>query len=41
MSDEKQNAEKVKDPFSKPDGTPFTGFAKPYLDFIDNGKYLS
>jgi len=28
----------VKDSFSKPSGTPFTGFAKPYLDFIDKGK---
>jgi hypothetical protein len=38
MSDEKQDLEKIQKTFSKLEGTPFTNFSKPYLDFIGKGK---
>ncbi|MDR2499825.1 MAG: hypothetical protein LBD37_01930 [Treponema sp.] len=38
MSDAKQNFGEMKGAFSKLEGTPFTNFSKPYLDFIGKGK---
>jgi hypothetical protein len=38
MSDKKQNSEKMKGAFSRLEGTPFTNFSKPYLDFIEKEK---
>jgi tetrahydromethanopterin S-methyltransferase subunit G len=41
MSDEKQNFENVSKSISKVDGTVFTNFSKPYLDFLGKGKLFS
>jgi hypothetical protein len=38
MSDAKQNWGKMTTAVSKLEGTPFTNFSKPYLDFIGKGK---
>ena len=38
MPDVKQNSGKMNKTVSKLDGSPFTNFAKPYLDFIGKGK---
>jgi hypothetical protein len=41
MSDENQKLGKLKGTFSKLEGTPFTNFSKPYLDFIGKGKLFA
>jgi tetrahydromethanopterin S-methyltransferase subunit G len=38
MSDEKQNFEKISESILKVEGTVFTNFSKPYLDFLGKGK---
>jgi hypothetical protein len=40
MPEEKQSLENVSKPFSKWEGTPFTNFSKPYLNFIGKGKFF-
>lgn len=41
MLDEKQNSGEMKGAFSKLEGTLFTNFSKPYLDFIGKGKLFT